>query len=96
MDDMGIIRFDKHRGTVELAAAATQFNPYIDGSDDSDRFRWSHVNFGVSTAGIRVVTLSAVGLLPFGITGTSVALAVLAIVVVCSAIQVHAESGDYS
>lgn len=34
--------------------------------------------------------------LPFGITGTSVALAVLAIVVVCSAIQVHPESGDYS
>lgn len=96
MDDMSIIRFDKHRGTIELTAAATQVNPYINGSDDSDRFWLSQVNFGVSAAGIGLLTLSAVGIPPFGITYRSVALAVLAIVAVCSAIQVYAESGDNS
>lgn len=95
MDNMSIIRFDKHRGTIELTAAATQLNPYINGSDDSDGFRWSRVNFGVSAAGIGLLTLG-VGTLPFGITDTSSALAALVIVAVCSAIQVYAESGDNS
>lgn len=89
MDDMRIIRFDKHRGTVELTALATQFDPYI---GDSKTVGWSRVNFGVSAAGIGLVALSTLGILPLGISYTSVAFAVLVIVAVSSAIQVCAEN----
>lgn len=89
MDDMNIVQFDKHRGTVELAAAASQFDLYI---GDSDAFPWSRFYVGLSAAGIGLVTLSAVGILPPGITSTAVGLGVLAVLVVSSTIHVYVES----
>ncbi len=39
MDDVGVLEYDKNRGTVQLSACATQLEPYLDLTDEPDTSR---------------------------------------------------------
>lgn len=66
MDDVGVIEYDKHRGTVQLRECATQLEPYLGDVDRSDR---SAIVLGgtLTLAGVLlfgILDVGAVGLVP--------------------------------
>lgn len=66
MDDVGVIEYDKHRGTVQLQECATQLEPYLGDVDRSDR---SAIVLGgaLTLAGVLlfgILDVGAVGIVP--------------------------------
>lgn len=64
MDSLGVIAYDKDRGTIELQDSATQLLPYLDGeneegADDADR---SGVVLVIAACIVGLVSLGTLGL----------------------------------
>lgn len=87
IDDMGIVTFDKNRGTVELTANVAQLEPYL---GESDTTIWPLLYGGVTAGGFGLVALSSLGTTPAGLTPTIVGLVILGVFALCSAVHVYA------
>lgn len=60
MDDVGVVNYDKNRGTVELQKCATQLEPYLDDEIESDTHRTASVG-AVGLAGVLLLGVFDVG-----------------------------------
>lgn len=85
LDDMGIISFNKSRGTLELEAAAEQLKPYLEGRPLSRP--WYKYYAGIIAGGATVLAgVWATGLL--SLVGTQIALvALLGTVFLCAVVH---------
>jgi len=69
MDDMGVIEFDKNRGTIELAPAAEQLFPYL---EDDESQEWYLLYLGIAIAGALLYVFGRAGAGAYGLTPTVV------------------------
>lgn len=81
MDDMHIVDFEKNRGTVELAANASQLEPYL---GETESFAWSRLYFAVTVVAIGTLAVSLLGSAPFGLTPLVVLVTLLAVMAISS------------
>lgn len=90
MDDIGVVEFDKNRGTIVATPAAAQLNSYF---ESSQRREWYKVYLAVALAGSVLFVLSLGGGSEVGLT-PSVVLLVLLIGVAASCVAQALEDDD--
>jgi hypothetical protein len=90
MDEMGVIDFDKNRGTIQIRENVEQLNPYLDVSSDSE---WYKLYLSVTILGIAVFGVLYLGASGDGV-GPSVALFVFLLAILGIGI-LHARGCDH-
>jgi hypothetical protein len=66
MDDLGIVHFDKNRGTVETTEWTLALHEYLDGLEETDDGRWKSVAACAVGAGLALLAGVVVGPLVVG------------------------------
>lgn len=78
MDDLGIVHFDKHRGTVEATQWTLALHEYLDGLEETADRRWATVAFGAVGVGFALLVGTVAGPLSVG-AGTPLGLGIGAV-----------------
>lgn len=89
MDDLGIVEFDKHRGTVEATEWTLALHEYLDGLEESADRPWATVAACAAGLGLALLVGAVVGPLAVG-AGTPLGLgvgAVLGAIVATTALE---------
>jgi hypothetical protein len=90
MDDIGVVDFDKNRGTIELKPVAEQLFEYLE-DDDSRDWHWLYLTIALAGAGLFVLALA--GAASYGLTPAVVLGGLLVAVTGCSVAQALAAQG---
>lgn len=66
LDDVGVVVYDRDRGTISLTSLAAELDSFLDNTDEPPRpDSWSMYYLGLSTLSILLVTLAWTRLFPF-------------------------------
>jgi DNA-binding transcriptional ArsR family regulator len=88
MNDMDIIDFEKNRGTVERGPNVGQLEPYLGREEDTE---WYRLYASVTAVGIGLFAVSTLGSAPFGLMTTTVLVAFLSVMALCTAGHFYVE-----
>jgi hypothetical protein len=64
MDDLGVIEYDKNRGTIELQESVTQLLPYLEPIEDTQSTRREWIVPAIATCLVVLVSLGTFGVGP--------------------------------
>jgi hypothetical protein len=64
MDDLGVIEYDKNRGTIELQESVTQLLPYLEPIEDTQSTRREWIVQAIATCLVVLVSLGTFGVGP--------------------------------
>jgi len=67
MDKLGIVEYDKNRGTIELQESVTQLLQYIEPVEEEKRLEWSWAVPAVAACLVLVVSLGTFGVGPLSV-----------------------------
>lgn len=75
MDQLGIVEYDRNRGTVSMANSMDQFDIYFE-LTSADDMPWSHLYLGLGSVSAALVVCAALSIWPFALfSGYTYALA---------------------
>ena len=61
MDKLGVVEYDKNRGTIKLQESVTQLLPYVDPVEDGREMEWDWTVPAIAACLVVVVSLGTVG-----------------------------------
>lgn len=67
LDDVGVVVYDRDRGTISLTPLADELDSFLDGTTDRRVSSWSVYYLGLSGLSMLVVALAWSGLFPFSL-----------------------------
>jgi hypothetical protein len=94
MASVGVIDYDRDRGTLELTEAVAAFDIYLEIVPESE-LSWSEFYLGLGAVATALVTVAALGIYPFSLLpGFAYALVVAAGLLVVGAVHTYSRRRD--